>query len=119
MLCLSRKAGEQLLLFTQQGTITVALDQATRNRARVSIEAPKEILILRAELLSEDEKRDYLLKAMAAGALPLEELVDVATDAAAALEQSKQFLDPYDVEVGPLIKRLYYVLDKLAEGKYV
>ena len=52
MLTLSRKEGESLILTLEDGqTIEVHLDQIRGTQARISIDAPDSVKILREELL--------------------------------------------------------------------
>ncbi len=55
MLVLSRKFGQTLLI---DGTITVKVLGIERNRVKIGIEAPKEVPVLRGELLEREERAD-------------------------------------------------------------
>jgi carbon storage regulator CsrA len=55
MLTLFRKEGESLLLFLEDGkTITVRLDQTKSNQAKISIDGPESVHIMREELLEKE-----------------------------------------------------------------
>ena len=51
MLILSRYEGESLILKTSDGEIVVSLQQTKGNSAKIGIEAPESVLVLREELL--------------------------------------------------------------------
>jgi len=53
MLCLTRKVGERILLFTTDGVITIALGSAHPKKAKLAIDAPKQVVVVRADLLDE------------------------------------------------------------------
>ncbi len=55
MLVLSRQVGDKI---TVGKDITITVVRIDRNKIRLGITAPKEVLILRAELLSDPEEDD-------------------------------------------------------------
>lgn len=56
MLKLSRLEGESIELFTSDGIVTIEFEQMIKGNARVAIFAPKDIRIVRTELLNGDIK---------------------------------------------------------------
>ena len=51
MLTLTRKEGESILLYLEDGnTIEIRLDETKGNQAKISLAAPKPVKILREEL---------------------------------------------------------------------
>ena len=52
MLVLSRKVGEKIVI---GGTITITLVEIQRGKVRLGIEAPKDVPVMRTELLTEGE----------------------------------------------------------------
>lgn len=52
MLVVNRKHDEKIVILTSDGAITVAVVDTGKNRAKLSISAPKTIQIFREELLS-------------------------------------------------------------------
>lgn len=55
MLTLTRKVSEEIILRTEQGVIRVVVSQIKGKQTRISIEAPKEIKILRKEVADEEK----------------------------------------------------------------
>ena len=56
MLILERKSNESIIIETPDGnTIKIHMIDTTRGKAKVGIDAPKDYLILRDELVEEDE----------------------------------------------------------------
>ncbi len=54
MLKLSRRDGESIELFTSDGVVTIEFEQSLKGNSRVAIFAPREIRIVRTELLNGD-----------------------------------------------------------------
>lgn len=54
MLTLSRRKGESFIIYTTDGEIVVTFEKMRGNQAKLSIDAPDEVEILRSELV-EDE----------------------------------------------------------------
>lgn len=55
MLVLSRKTGEKIVL--PQLGVTISIVRISGDVARIGVEAPKEILVLREELNKEEKKK--------------------------------------------------------------
>ena len=56
MLVLSRKVGESVLIGVN-GEIRVTIKDLDRGKVRIGVEAPREVLVLRKELLDGAEER--------------------------------------------------------------
>lgn len=51
MLVVTRKVGQGIIIFTEQGEIRVSFEKQKDTQVGIGIDAPDEILILREELL--------------------------------------------------------------------
>lgn len=60
MLKLSRITGETIELFTSDGVVTIEFETIKFNNARVAIFAPKEVVIMRGELVNGDKQNAKL-----------------------------------------------------------
>lgn len=61
MLTLSRKSGESVLILLPDGRhITIFVQQEIRGSTRLSIDAPKDVIIFREELLEKARKNELL-----------------------------------------------------------
>ena len=56
MLCLSRKAGERIVI---GDSIEITVIKVQGNRVRIGIEAPKDINIVRQELITEAKANEH------------------------------------------------------------
>jgi carbon storage regulator len=61
MLTLTRKENERILLV--EAGVTIVVTSITKDRVKISIEAPKELTILRSELLEDKPKLSRLAAA--------------------------------------------------------
>jgi len=60
MLCLTRRSGEELIFRTSDGDVRLKVENPKGNvgRIRVSIDAPRHVRIIRAELLKKEGAKD-------------------------------------------------------------
>lgn len=60
MLCLTRRSGEELIFRTSDGDVRIRVENSkkTIGRIRVSIEAPRHVRVIRAELLKKQGGND-------------------------------------------------------------
>jgi carbon storage regulator len=56
MLCLSRRPGEQIVI---DGPCVITLVELRRGAARIGIEAPRDVNILRAELVESSTQEEF------------------------------------------------------------
>jgi len=55
MLVLGRKVGEKIVVETKQGEVVIDVRYIGNGRAKLSIDAPKEMRIMRAEVLDKEK----------------------------------------------------------------
>lgn len=57
-LCLTRKNGESIVISTIQGQIIITFAEVHGNWVRMRFSMPKEVSVLRAEVLDKQQQRD-------------------------------------------------------------
>ena len=55
MLSITRKISEKVVLFTEQGDITIMIQNVKGNQVRLSVDAPDEVKVLRSELITNNQ----------------------------------------------------------------
>jgi carbon storage regulator CsrA len=56
MLVLGRQTGERIYLETSDGPIWITIINTERGRCRLGVEAPRTVIVMREELLSDEQK---------------------------------------------------------------